>query len=384
MALAAGVIYVWDNWAALKERITDWAWWKNALINMAQWLLKTLVKALDMVLAPIRKLAEFIGLPVDTLNNAIGPLIDKMDKWKSKTNEYEHEFGSFGDSIKNAMNKGMNAIGLFQDKMGGLGGTMKKTKEAAIDFVSAFSGMGKLDTIGGFEKLTSGKVSTELAKINQNTKASASSMKDFVDSLKQGSPIFNRLQEAAVTASMVIKHAVVDMASTFISGLAQMAVAGESIKGVFSGVLDTLAGLMERLGRMAIAVGIGIKGIKEALKSLNPVAAIAAGAALLALAGVVRAGAQSMAETGKSGQEIQKRIPGKATGGPVTKSGAYWVGERGPEIVHLDRGNHVTPNNAITSRPADNNINITLDWVQRGENLHAVVKEVERKKGNTI
>ena len=38
-----------------------------------------------------------------------------------------------------------------------------------------------------------------------------------------------------------------------------------------------------QMGKLAISIGLGVKGIKEALKSLNPAVAIAAGIALVAL-----------------------------------------------------------------------------------------------------
>jgi TP901 family phage tail tape measure protein len=38
------------------------------------------------------------------------------------------------------------------------------------------------------------------------------------------------------------------------------------------------------------------------------------------------------------------RFPGLATGGTVTKSGWTWVGENGPELLHLPRGSQVIPN----------------------------------------
>lgn len=53
-------------------------------------------------------------------------------------------------------------------------------------------------------------------------------------------------------------------------------------------------------------------------------------------------------------------IPGKAAGGPVSRTGPYWVGERGPEIVHLNRGNYVQPNHALGGQPVTIN-NHTLD-----------------------
>ena len=38
IALAAAIIYVVDNFEVLKERLSDWTWWKNALIQAIAWL----------------------------------------------------------------------------------------------------------------------------------------------------------------------------------------------------------------------------------------------------------------------------------------------------------------------------------------------------------
>ncbi|MCU1676647.1 MAG: hypothetical protein JWM93_1405, partial [Frankiales bacterium] len=42
----------------------------------------------------------------------------------------------------------------------------------------------------------------------------------------------------------------------------------------------------------------------------------------------------------------------KAMGGPIWKTGAYLVGERGPEVVNLRAGDHVTPNHDLGPRIA--------------------------------
>jgi hypothetical protein len=107
------------------------------------------------------------------------------------------------------------------------------------------------------------------------------------------------------------------MASQFIVGLGKMAAGADiSINQILSGVLNTFAGLLRRLGEMAIAVGIGIKGIKESLKSLNPGVAIAAGVALLALAGAVTVAASNLGETGGGGTSKSKGV-GMKQGGIV-------------------------------------------------------------------
>ncbi len=48
-------------------------------------------------------------------------------------------------------------------------------------------------------------------------------------------------------------------------------------------LLSTLGGVATQIGKMAIGIGIALEGIKEALKTLNPFVAIAAGIALVAL-----------------------------------------------------------------------------------------------------
>lgn len=56
--------------------------------------------------------------------------------------------------------------------------------------------------------------------------------------------------------------------------------------GVF--VLGAFASMAEQLGRLSLSVGFAVEGIKQALMSLNPATAIAAGIGLLALAGAAR------------------------------------------------------------------------------------------------
>jgi hypothetical protein len=65
-------------------------------------------------------------------------------------------------------------------------------------------------------------------------------------------------------------------------------------KAAGAALLGGLAGILNQLGQLAIGTGIAIGGIKKALTTLNPVVAIAAGAALVGLAGFVSAKARSL------------------------------------------------------------------------------------------
>ena len=49
-----------------------------------------------------------------------------------------------------------------------------------------------------------------------------------------------------------------------------------------------------------------------------------------------------------------------ASGGPVTQSGPYVVGERGPEIVTLPRGSYVTPNDQMGSPGGPQNMTLVI------------------------
>lgn len=62
-----------------------------------------------------------------------------------------------------------------------------------------------------------------------------------------------------------------------------MAGAGNLASNLGKSLLSTLGSVLTQLGMMAIKIGVGIKAIKLALKSLNPAVAIAAGVGLVAL-----------------------------------------------------------------------------------------------------
>lgn len=114
------------------------------------------------------------------------------------------------------------------------------------------------------------------------------------------------LREFNTTANDIINN---QIAGTFASlGEAignALAVGGNVIKAAGASLLSSLGSILVQLGKMAIQIGIGLLGIKKALASLNPVAAIAAGAALVALGSFFK---------GKS-RQISSNIGGSGVGG---------------------------------------------------------------------
>lgn len=71
-------------------------------------------------------------------------------------------------------------------------------------------------------------------------------------------------------------------------------------------LLGTLGGMATQVGQMAIGIGIALEGIKKALTSLNPIVAIAAGVALVALGAFFSA----------KSSDIAKGMGGGGGGGP--------------------------------------------------------------------
>jgi|688.fasta_scaffold03191_25 hypothetical protein len=80
-----------------------------------------------------------------------------------------------------------------------------------------------------------------------------------------------------------------------------LASGGNVIKAAGGALLGGLAGILNQLGQLAIATGLAVEGIKKALTSLNPAVAIAAGVALVALAGFVSNKAKSLGSSSRGG-----------------------------------------------------------------------------------
>jgi len=141
------------------------------------------------------------------------------------------------------------------------------------------------------------------------------------------------------------------------SAITQAATAIGEGSNALEAVGKVLGQLFQRLGKAMIAYGIGLK----AVKTLNPVVAIAGGAALVA-AGAALSSALSDTQdaiggrqTGRGGRRLPSggeastriNVPGRESGGPVRAGQPYIVGEDGPEMVIPGSSGFVLPNGAV-------------------------------------
>ena len=113
-------------------------------------------------------------------------------------------------------------------------------------------------------------------------------LKDKMGDLRAG------LTEVAIDISGMLT----DLISSAFASLGDALVNGDNIiQSLGTALLGTLGGILAQLGEMAIGVGIGLEAIKKALSTLNPIVAIAAGAALVALGSMFSAGARKLSQS---------------------------------------------------------------------------------------
>jgi hypothetical protein len=147
-----------------------------------------------------------------------------------------------------------------------------------------------------------------------------SSLNTFITSLSQTQAFINDtfaiLEEGAQNTLGDVAFAIGDA----------LASGGNVVKAAGAALLGGLAGILNQLGQLAIGAGLAIEGIKTALKSLNPVAAIGAGVALIALAGFVSSKAKSLGSSKPGGGGGGASIGSSGVGGGTAFTGGGATG----------------------------------------------------------
>ena len=207
--------YVRENWEAFKERLGDWSWWKNALIQALQWLMK--YNPLSLLLEELESFANWLGtsIYVEGETNPFSKWTEDLEELKDTTIEYENEFGSFKDAM---INQGQEIIDMFGDmnlasKVGvGATGDAEETGTAHTgDFI--FDPNKSFNTyeqyLASLEKPTEKTITglqqfwTDFSKVVQTSWQQVSTV--LADSLAQGSESF---KEFAANAKNQIRSVI--------------------------------------------------------------------------------------------------------------------------------------------------------------------------------
>lgn len=314
-ALGAIAIYVGYNFEAFKAMALNAV---RGFVNLGISYLNNWIKVFNGVADAL----GMDGIKIELFDKLEMEAVPKLKSISQVAKEVKRDVGAmFAGSTASAVTKGAaEIIGEEGDTTG--------TGDSA-------SGSGVAGVVSSFKSLA------KVAPKSMNTAVSA--MK--AGAVQMSSPIQSmteqqfKLIEATKQLSKDISSAITGAATSFAIGIGEMigaaAAGGAGIADFGTFALQSLAGLLQQVGEMAIQTGIALLGIQVALKTLNPAIAIAGGIALVALASGIRTSLAKKAGAIQGGGTI----PALAEGGIATGPTLALIGEgKGPEaVIPLDK-----------------------------------------------
>jgi len=282
--------------------------------------------------------------------------------------------------------------------MGG-GETRKPLSGVSALGATAGTAMGTTTTIGsdmGIAATFGQEITTAADPVAMLAASIENSNEDLKSALIKSNGI---LQQKANEAKLMAIQFNEEMTPIVQGGLQQMAMGigsalGEAIanggnlaNALASTVLGTIGDMAINLGKLAISMGITLKGIVTALKSLNPVVAIAAGIALIALGSLVKGAAGNIAKGGKGGGGGGQSGPrsgaiaafangGIVSGPTLGLMGEYAGAKSNPEVIApLDK-----LKNIIGDRQAQQ-VNVGGEFRLNGQDLVVALQRAEKQRG---
>jgi tape measure domain-containing protein len=393
MEFGAGSVKVSEFNAALEQMAAEGGFANDAMVNLSETVDGRLSTAMDNIGIALGEFAEKSGL-LDAVSNTLEDFTDQIQRMsmsdadlvKSREEVYDitvrlrdahkgniealqQEADAAYETAK-AVNQALGTEASQRHFQGAL--AMYNRVTDAMSFAStslstlpdAPAGFGETATapvapqeqVKQKEKLVQMERShlLELGKVQEMHGTMASDILAVVDSNKTLKGSYDEVGASVEATQMKTT----ELSLAFEKAAEAMAIsagmiAGAMIAGTASArdmgnmVLDTLAGLAIQVGQMAISTGLAIKGIKNALLSLNPIVAIAAGVALVGLGGFVRASLAKKAEG----------IPQMAEGGLFSGASLAMVGE-GPG-TSLANPEVVAPLDKLQSMMGGGNVTVT-------------------------
>lgn len=188
LGVAAAVIYLSDNWQAVKDRITDLSWWRNALIDMIQWFIE--YNPFQLMIDGANKVLEFFGK--NPIESPFEMLVEKLEGLKVETNGTKKEFGSFGDALTNTLTKlGLikKAVEDTDDSIQNLGTTVNTVGGGKSNDEPLFGDIIDIGDVGAESR-------KEMADLDEAMSLAAEKSKMYSDTMAQG---FNRIGQSAVS-----------------------------------------------------------------------------------------------------------------------------------------------------------------------------------------
>lgn len=165
---------------------------------------------------------------------------------------------------------------------------LQKEKIKAIEALKA----------AGHEEDNGKLLATEKAKLDSLESSYAKTMHNIAAMSKE---VGNGLKDVFIDFGTVMNQSMEGFAVGFGENIGQLLAGVDGVQSFSSLVAGTLADMAIKVGKIAVGTGVAMIGIKKALLSMNPVAAIAGGVALIALGTWAKSSLASAAEGGSSG-----------------------------------------------------------------------------------
>jgi hypothetical protein len=311
-AIAAAFIFLADNWEAVKERLGDWSWWKNSLLQALQWLIE--FNPMGIILKTFNTVLEFFGKT--KIPNPFDEMSNELEKLKVDTKEYENEFGSFTEAIINQSKNLVEALGLMDNPLK-LGGGSGGSGDGEDD--SVFVGAGHMETDESYEQF--------LARTNTQLEHQVSLLEQLANAL-------GTTQESLAAYAN-------EMAISLSSGAESFKEYGEQVKNA---IREVISGL--------IAQGVAAAITKAMSTAVNPL-----------LIPIVAKLASGLAKTA-----FNQLIPSFADGGIVSGPTVGLMGEYAgagsgnPEVI--------APLNKLKSMIGGGTQKIQLEGRLRGNDIY--------------
>jgi hypothetical protein len=212
------------------------------------------------------------------------------------------------------------------------------------------------------------------------------SLNEFIIKLAQTQEFFN---EATKILEQGIENTLGDVAFAIGNALGE---GGNALKAGGAALLGGIAATLNQLGQLAIATGVTLEAIKTALETLRPEVAIAAGIALVGLAGFVSSQANKLSgnfggggsPSAGQGSTFTNR---REFGGPVSKGRAYIVGEKRPELFVPNTNGIIIPQlpsmdySGASMAAGAMAVDVNIRGVSYGDDILFTVQQAQIRRG---
>ena len=358
--VGAAIIYLIDNFEALKERFTDIGWWRNAIISMLQFLIN--LNPFSPLIKGINAVAEYFGK--DPIPDPFAMMTESLESLKVETKDYKHQFGSFGDTAAKVGKK-------VKDALMGLGGSMGVSGGGGSS--DSGGGGGSLTKKGPQKINTGGGGSPKLIRVDYEIPEAPlmtfeEKLFNVMDGMSGKVQAFAEKFGTAFQAGFdvigqALENQSVKLDAYYEKEQQKINASQMSEEEKEAALLKLDEKVAAKRRALARKQAIADKAMAVFNAVINTAAQVTKVIANPIMAGIV-AGLGAM----QVGLIMGQPLPALAMGGPLAGGQPALVGEQGPEIFKPNTSGTIIPNHALGGA-----MNISGQFVVSGSDLVATI-----------